>query len=101
MIIEPHSGPLAPNSSAPWFMQQQLVGKRKFIELVSPRFHNEHKRAIEALIVGREVSAIDIELVRKYRSMFDASLRIAAVRDSEGTFLNTRHRSRHFGAQTR
>ncbi|KAI3604952.1 hypothetical protein D8I24_2657 (plasmid) [Cupriavidus necator H850] len=72
------------------FTQQELVGRRKFTELVSTRFHNEYKRAIESLIVSREVSEIEIELVRKDGSMFDAFLRIAAVRDSEETFLHTR-----------
>jgi len=72
------------------FTQQELVGKKEFTELVSPRFHNEYKRAIEMLIGGRDVSEIEIELIRKDGSMFDAFLRIAAVRDSEATFLHTR-----------
>ena len=84
------------------FMQQELVGKRKFTELVPPRFYNEYKRAFEALIVGREVSEIDIELVRKDGSMFDAFLRIAAMRDGEGDVsTHTRHRTRYCGTQTR
>jgi PAS domain S-box-containing protein len=72
------------------FTQQELVGKRKFSELVSARFHSEYKYAIEALIAGREVSEIEIELVRKDGSMFDAFLRIAAVRDGQGMFLHSR-----------
>jgi len=72
------------------FTQQEFVGKRKFAELVSARFHSEYKHALEVLIVGREVAEIEIELVRKDGSMFDAFLRIAAVRDSRGAFIHTR-----------
>ncbi len=72
------------------FTEPELVGTRKFSELVSARFLGEYQHAIEALIAGREVSEIEIELVRKDGSTFDAFLRIAAVRDSEGTFLHTR-----------
>jgi PAS domain S-box-containing protein len=72
------------------YARQELVGKRKLEELVSSRFRGEYKHAIQALIDGREISEIEIELVRKDGSMFDAFLRIAAVRDSQGRFLYTR-----------
>ena len=72
------------------YARQELVGKRKLEELVSSRFRGEYKHAIQALIDGREISEIEIELVRKDKSMFDAFLRIAAVRDSQGKFLYTR-----------
>ena len=72
------------------YAPEDLVGKRRLAELVSSRFRSEYKHAIQALIGGREISEIEIELVRKDGSMFDAFLRIAAVRDSQGTFLYTR-----------
>lgn len=72
------------------FTQQELVGKRKFAELVSAPFYSEYQHAIEALIAGRDVAEIEVELVRKDGSMFDAFLRIAAVRNSQGMFLHTR-----------
>ena len=72
------------------YARQELVGKRKLTELVSSRFRSEYKNAIQALIGGRDISEIEIELVRKDGSMFDAFLRIAAVRDSQGMFLYTR-----------
>jgi PAS domain S-box-containing protein len=72
------------------FTQREFVGKRKFSELVCARFYSEYKRVIEALIGGRRISELEIEPVRKDGSMFDAFLRIAAVRDSKGTFLYTR-----------
>jgi PAS domain S-box-containing protein len=72
------------------FTQQDLVGRRKFSELVSPRFYGEHRQAMQGLIDGRDISEIEIELVRKDGSIFDAFLRIAAVRDSAGAFVHTR-----------
>jgi PAS domain S-box-containing protein len=72
------------------FTQQELVGKGKLVELVSARFHSEYKHAMPALIVGQHVAELEIGLVRKDGSMFDAFLRTAAVRDSQGTFLYTR-----------
>jgi PAS domain S-box-containing protein len=67
----------------------ELVGKRKLAELVSARFYSQYIQAIEALIAGRGVAEIEIELVRKDGSMFDAFLSIAAVRDSRGAFVHT------------
>jgi PAS domain S-box-containing protein len=72
------------------FTQQELVDRRKLAELVSARFYSEYENAIAALVAGREISEIEIELVRKDGSMFDAFLRIAAVRDSRGRFVHTR-----------
>ncbi|MEC5409944.1 PAS domain S-box protein [Paraburkholderia sp. MPAMCS5] len=72
------------------FSQRELVGRRKFAELVDPPFHSEYERAIATLIAGREIAEIEMALVRKDGSMFDAFLRIAAVRDSQGRFLYTR-----------
>ena len=72
------------------FTQQELIDKRKLADLVSARFYSEYNDAIAALIAGREISEIEIELVRKDGSMFDAFLRIAAVRDSRGGFVHTR-----------
>ena len=72
------------------YARQELVGKRNLAELVSSRFCSEYKHAIQALIGGRDISEIEIELVRKDGSMFDAFLRIAAVRNSQGKFLYTR-----------
>ena len=72
------------------YTPQELVGKRMLRELVSARFESEYVNAIEALVAGRAVSEIEIELVRKDGSMFDAFLRIAAVRDSHWAFLHTR-----------
>ncbi len=72
------------------FTQQELVGRRKYAEFVSARFRSEYKNALEALINGREVGEIEIELARKDGSMFDAFLRIAAVRDSRRELTHTR-----------
>lgn len=71
------------------FSQQELVGKRKFAELVSARFYSEYKRA-ESFSTPQDISEFESELVRKDGSMFDAFLRIEAVRDSQRTFLYTR-----------
>ena len=72
------------------FTRQELVGRRRFAELVSARFRGDYEQAIEALVAGREISEIEIELVRKDESRFDAFLRIAAVRDDQGVFLHSR-----------
>jgi PAS domain S-box-containing protein len=72
------------------YRSQELVGKRRLAELVCARFHGEYLRVIEALIDGRDVAEIEIELIRKDGSTFDAFLRIAAVRDGRGAFAHTR-----------
>jgi len=72
------------------FTQQELIGKRNFAELISARSCSEYKRALEVLVTDQEISEIELELFRNDGSMFDAFLRIAAVRDSQRTFLYTR-----------
>jgi PAS domain S-box-containing protein len=72
------------------FTRQELVGKRRFAELVSARFHSLYEHALEALVVGREAAEIEIELARKGGSTFDAFLRLAPVRDGVGAFIHTR-----------
>src|SRR6185312_1179621 len=72
------------------FTAQQLVGKRKLAELVSERFRSGYERVIQSLVAGSDVAEIEIELTRADGSMFDAFLRIAAVRDSQDRFLYTR-----------
>jgi signal transduction histidine kinase len=49
-----------------------------------------YQKAIRRLIDGDPVAEIEIELIRKDRSTFDAFLRIAAVRDPRGAFVHTR-----------
>jgi PAS domain S-box-containing protein len=72
------------------FTRQELVGKRKFGTLVSARFCSVYEDALEALIGGQKVSEIEIELVRKDGSMFDAFVRFAASGDSRGALIHTR-----------
>jgi PAS domain S-box-containing protein len=72
------------------FTAQQLVGKRKLAELVSERFRSGYERVIQSLVAGSDVAEIESELTRADGSMFDAFLRIAAVRDSQDRFLYTR-----------
>ena len=45
------------------YTSQELVGKRRLGELVSSRFYSEYEHAIQALIVEREISEIETELV--------------------------------------
>ena len=72
------------------YTSQELVGKRRLGELVSSRFYSEYEHAIQALIVEREISEIETELVRKDGSVFDAFLRSVAARDSRGAFVHAR-----------
>lgn len=72
------------------FTHEELVGKRKFSGLVSSRYSNDHEQALQSLISERDISEIETELVRRDGSVFDAFLRITAVRDSRRTFLHTR-----------
>jgi PAS domain S-box-containing protein len=72
------------------FERDELVGKRKLRELVSARTRDVYLQAIEALIAGASFMEIEIELVRKDGSEFDAFLRIAAIRDNRGRFAHTR-----------
>jgi PAS domain S-box-containing protein len=72
------------------FAQQELVRRRKFIDLVPARFRGEYKNSLAALIAGAEVSELETKLVCKNGAAFDARLRIAAERDKRGLFLCTR-----------
>jgi len=72
------------------FTQQELVGKRKFAELISARHYADYTRAFEAFGTRHDVAEIETELVRKDGSVFDAFLRIVAVRDARGGFIHTR-----------
>lgn len=72
------------------FTRKEVVGTRRFADLLSPRVCHGYRNAIGSLIAGGEISEIETEMVRKDGSMFDAFLRAAAVRDSRGTFLYTR-----------
>ena len=72
------------------FEREELVGKRKFRELVAARSRGVYVDAIRALVNGASFFEIEIELTRKDGSTFDAFLRIAAVRDGSGAFAYTR-----------
>jgi len=72
------------------FEREELVGKRKFRDLVTARSRRVYVDAIQALMDGASFSEIEIEIVRKDGSTFDAFLRIAAVRDNHGAFGYTR-----------
>ena len=72
------------------YKRSELVGKRKFRELVSAESRGIYLDAIRALLDGALFFEIEIELIRKDGSTFDAFLRIAAVRDSHGLFVHTR-----------
>jgi PAS domain S-box-containing protein len=70
--------------------QQELVGKRKFAELISARHYADYTRAFEEFGTRHDVTELETELVRKDGSVFDAFLRIVAVRDARGGFIHTR-----------
>ncbi len=70
--------------------RQEVVGKRKIVELMAGHSIGIYKCAMEALMPAGAVAEIEIELVRKDGSAFDAFLRIAAVRDDDGIFRYTR-----------
>jgi PAS domain S-box-containing protein len=72
------------------YTAQELVGKRKFADLITARHYGNYKRAFESCETQGDVAEVETKLVRKDGSMFDAFLRIAAVRDSQGRFLYTR-----------
>jgi PAS domain S-box-containing protein len=72
------------------FEREELVGKRKLRDLVTARTRDVYLQAIQALIAGASFMEIEIELVRKDASQFDAFLRIGAIRDSRGGFAHTR-----------
>lgn len=72
------------------FTRKELVGKRKFAELIATRRLGDYKRAFESFGTQPDIAELETELIRKDGSMFDAFLRIAVVRDRQGTFLNTR-----------
>ena len=72
------------------FTHDELVGAKKFADIVSARGHGAYKRAILSLSAGQDVAEIETELARKDGSLFDAFLRMGVVRDSHGTILHTR-----------
>ena len=72
------------------FTHDEIVGAKKFADIVSARGYGAYKRAIASLNAGQDVAEIETELVRKDGSLFDAFLRMGAVRDSYGTILHTR-----------
>jgi PAS domain S-box-containing protein len=72
------------------FTRQELVGRRKFAELIAARHCADYTRAFEALGTRHDVAEIETELVRKDGSVFDAFLRIVVVRDGRGAFIHTR-----------
>ena len=72
------------------FTRAELVGTRKFTDIVSTRGYGEYKRALASLSTGQDVAELETELARKDGSLFDAFLRIAAVRDNSGAFIQTR-----------
>lgn len=72
------------------FTRDELVGAKKFADIVSTRGYGAYKRAIASLSAGQDIAEIETELVRKDGSLFDAFLRIGVVRDSHGAILHTR-----------
>ena len=72
------------------FTREELVGTKKFADIVSSRGYGEYKRAIASIGTGQDVAEIETELVRKDGSLFDAFLRIGVVRDRHRTFLHSR-----------
>ena len=69
---------------------RELVGKRKFADLIAARHHGDYKRALKACGTLQDVAEFETELVCKDGSVFDAFMRSEAVRDSRGTFSHTR-----------
>jgi PAS domain S-box-containing protein len=72
------------------FSNGELVGARKFAEIVSTGRRDEYERGLASFRAGQDVAELELELVRRNGSVFDAFLRIAAVRDSQEAFLYTR-----------
>lgn len=71
------------------FLPEELVGQQKFRAFVSACFHSEYEYAIESLRAGQHIAELEIELIRKNGEMFDALLRILAMRDGRGAFIHT------------
>jgi len=72
------------------FARQELVGKKRFAQLVAPRDHRSYEEALGSVLLGHTAAEIEIELVRKDESIFDAFLRIARVREAQSGFVHTR-----------
>ena len=68
----------------------ELVGKRKFADLIATRHCDDYQRAFESCATRQDVAEIETELVRKDGSVFDAFLRSVAARDSRGAFVHAR-----------
>jgi len=61
---------------------RELVGKRKFADLIAARHHGNYKRALKECGTLRDVAELETELVCKDGSVFDAFLRSEAVRSA-------------------
>lgn len=72
------------------FTREDLVGTRKFADIVSSAGARAYDRAFTSLTMGSDVAELEAGLIRKNRSSLDAFLRIGVVRDARGTILHTR-----------
>lgn len=72
------------------FTREDLVGTRKFADIVSTPGSRDYDRAFASLRTGQDVAELETGLTRKDGSSFDAFLRIGAVRDTNGTVVHTR-----------
>jgi len=70
--------------------REEVVGKLKIVDLMAKPSTEIYQHAMQALVPTGDVAEIEIVLVRKDGSIFDAFLRIAAVRDERGIFRYTR-----------
>lgn len=68
----------------------EFVGKRKFADIISSRSVGEYTRTFTSFGTGHDAAELEIELTPKNGPLFDAFLRIKAVRDRQGAFLYTR-----------
>jgi PAS domain S-box-containing protein len=70
--------------------RDELVGRMRFVDLLTPASAPDYGRSFEALKNARAGLDLEVEVVRKDGSTFAALLRSAPVRDARGRFLEGR-----------
>jgi PAS domain S-box-containing protein len=70
--------------------RDQLVGKRRFRDFMTPRSLEVYKRAFPVLVEQGAINGVEYELVRADGTTFPVVVNATALKDGSGKFLMTR-----------
>lgn len=72
------------------YTRAEMVGKTKFLELVTPRSQELFRREFPGFKERGFVNDLDFEMVRKDGTIFPVVLNATAIKDGQGNFLMSR-----------